>query len=404
MKKKIALIVGNFFFPNRNAAGKYNLAYGLILKDLGYEVVFIGTDDRINFKSNILETYFRYNEMDSYSMPYPKNIFDWLKYKKQFNNFLKIIENCGIENISLIMGFGSPAISMWVKKVINWSKKNKVKYIAHVPENVMFTKRNILYSLLRGFDDYLNKKVFILNSDAIIVSGPLLKNYYESKKCVTAVFPTMVNENENINSIKKIIKENYKDNNKNKTSFIYAGIPFDVKSKVNKKYFKDRLDKTIELFNEIYNYDKKFIFNIYGITKEDYLMKVPEHERILKKLEENIKFHGKIPHEEVKLKIINSDFYIFHRDKTRITEAAFPTKASEPISLGTPLITNETSYIFDYIKDNYLGFKINDDNQVEKLLELMNFSRDKILEIKLRCLDEQIFYYKEYIDRLKNII
>lgn len=404
MEKKIAIIVGNFFFPDRNAAGKYNLPYGLILKELGYKVVFIGTDDRIDFKSDIFETYMRYNEMDSYSMPHPKSIFDWLKYKKQINRFLKIVEKYGVENISLVITFGNPAISLWVKEIIDWTKKNNIKVISHAPENVRFTKRNLLYALFRGIDDYLNKKVFILKSDAIIVGGPLLKKYYENKKCLTGVFPTMVNENENINTIKKIIFEKYKEKNKNYTSFVYAGIPFDLKGKDKRKNFKDRLDKTIELFNEIYSFNNKFIFNIYGIEKKDYLLKVPEHEKILEKLRDNIIFHGKIPPEEVKRKIIESDFYIFHRDKTRITEAAFPTKASEPISLGTPLITNDTSYIFEYIRDNDIGFKINDDNQVKKILDLMNLSKDKIMEIKLKCLNEQIFYYKNFIDKLKSII
>ena len=65
----------------------------------------------------------------------------------------------------------------------------------------------------------------------------------------------MVDESENINSIRKIIKENYENNKKNQTSFIYAGIPFDVKSKVNKSILK------IDLIRQL-NYSMKFIIMI----------------------------------------------------------------------------------------------------------------------------------------------
>ncbi|GEM_PF-598429 len=404
--KNIVIITGNFFFPNKNAAGKYNLAYGLMLRDMGYRVVFIGTNKDINYDVDILDTLEKAYDMECYSMPYPNKLTDWGKYKSQFNRVLRVINYLGKENIRTVIGFGSPSIAIWVKLLWKWSKKNDIKYIAHCAENVRFTKRNFIYSIIRGIDEIYNKRIIIPKADGVIVGGPLLKEYFDKRQCKTIVFPTLTDTEIYDKEVQDVLcsKLYEEDNQVRKKRFIYVGIPFDIKSKNKKENFKDRLDKTIELFYQVSKVENRFILDIYGLTENEYLLHVPEHKDILEALRGNISFHGRIEHKVATRKIISSDFYVFHRDKTNITEAAFPTKASEPITLGVPVITNDTSYIFHYISDTSTGFKIDEVNQIEVVLKLINLSNAEVLKLRTNCLNDKSFDYRKYIPKFKRFI
>ena len=46
MSKGTIIYIGNFRFPDGNAAAKLALTYGKIFSELGYRVVFIGADER----------------------------------------------------------------------------------------------------------------------------------------------------------------------------------------------------------------------------------------------------------------------------------------------------------------------------------------------------------------------
>ncbi len=75
--------------------------------------------------------------------------------------------------------------------------------------------------------------------------------------------------------------------------------------------FKDRIDKMVMLLHAAKKKNCKFIFNVYGLTKEEYLYAIPSHRKIIDELGESICFYGPIPNEEVVNKISKSDFTFF---------------------------------------------------------------------------------------------
>ena len=56
MSKGTILYVGGFELPDKNAAAHRVLSNGKILRDLGYKVVFIDVDKRIQYENDILNT------------------------------------------------------------------------------------------------------------------------------------------------------------------------------------------------------------------------------------------------------------------------------------------------------------------------------------------------------------
>ena len=90
---------------------------------------------------------------------------------------------------------------------------------------------------------------------------------------------------------------------------------------------------------------------------------------MLKKLSENIIFHGKKTHTEIIKNIQESDFTIFLRNIERLVEAGFPSKFSESMSYGTPVISNMISNIEDYAVENKNHFTISLNDEKRQVAE-----------------------------------
>ncbi|MGV8148985.1 MAG: hypothetical protein ACLKAK_10085 [Alkaliphilus sp.] len=89
--KKTVLYIGNFAFPLGNAAGKRVYANGKILKELGFEVIFIGTSKEIETFQTLEETKREYDGFTHYNLPYPRRSVDWLNYKKVFSTVVAFL-------------------------------------------------------------------------------------------------------------------------------------------------------------------------------------------------------------------------------------------------------------------------------------------------------------------------
>ncbi|HQM85931.1 MAG TPA: glycosyltransferase, partial [bacterium] len=101
------------------------------------------------------------------------------------------------------------------------------------------------------------------------------------------------------------------------------------------------------------------------------------------------------------------DFTILIRDDKRETRAGFPTKVSESISCGTPVITTKTSDLEDYIIEGKNGFFINIEPfeySKDEFLEIMKMDKKRIFEMKMECVDSGAFYYEKYTDKILSFI
>lgn len=394
---KTALYIGNFSFPLGNAAGKRVYANGKILKELGYKVTFIGIDKNINKNSEIVDTKNEFDGFTSYNLPYPNKILDWVNYGKTFNALSNFIDNY-IDKVDIIIYYGSPSLSLFINKLIKYSKKNNIKVISDCVDWLTIKTSNFLFNIIKWLDNtyqkaYLNKQV-----DGIIVISNYLENYYKKSGLKIVVIPPL----STVYSKEPLIKDN------EVKKIIYAGNPF-RKGKAIKDLssLKDRIDKMVIILNEAKNKGAMFTFHIYGITKEDYLTAIPSHIKIIKNLGKSIVFHGTANNDEVTKNITEADFTILFRDVNRESSAGFPTKVSESISFGTPVLITLSSDLNLYIKENYNGFyfenKTSKEN-INKLVEILNKKNEEIYIIKKNCTKDNIFYYKKYIKKMDKFI
>jgi len=401
MNSKYIVYVGNFDFSEKIAAGKRVLGISCALRDLGYNVILIGADKETKNNIDTINTKHIVDGFETYMLPYPLSQKDWISYKKQYSRVINLLEKQNIiDNLHAVIIYGSPCLSLWGYKLFKWCKKREIKLITDVVDWIAGSSGSLLFRIVKWMDTtysktYLNKRV-----DGVIAISRFLADYYRSKNCRVIEIPPITD----------IYKYKFIENSNHTspmTKLVYVGMPFGKQTKIStKKRYKDRLDIVIELLGKVREKTDNFIFNIYGITKNEYLNSLPEHANILKKLEKNVFFHGKIANDLAVQKIHESDFSILLRDNNIVSTAGFPTKVTESITCGTPVITNKTSNLEEYIIDGVNGFWLENFivDGVKKLELIIGLSQSKKIEMKNNCMESRIFHYQNFEIKLNEFM
>ncbi|MFL2105213.1 glycosyltransferase [Desemzia sp. FAM 23991] len=396
--KKI-LYIGNFSFPVGNAAGKRVYANGKILKKLGYEVIFIGTDYDIQAITKLQDTKEEYDGFEFYNFPYPTKSISWINYNKTYKLLVNFIEEeIGISNIEMIIYYGSPTLSLFINKLIKLSRKNNIKVVSDCVDWLTVRTNNPVFNFVKWLDTTYQKTCLNKRVDGVIAISKFLEGYYSKTGLKTVVIPPLSPQD-----CKEVVA-----NNKEYKVIVYAGIPFRTGQIIKDlSTLKDRIDKTIILLYEAKKRGAYFKFNIYGFTKAEYLKSIPSQKKYVVGLEDSIVFHGMKSNKEVTKEISRADFTILIRDVTRDTTAGFPTKVSESISCGTPVIVTRTSDLENYIVDGKNGILIDVENcnqAIDEITQVLLKNKIDVFNMKQECINSGTFSYEKYIYRLKEFV
>ncbi len=375
--KKI-IYIGGFELPNKNAAAQRVIGNSYALKELGYETIFLG----VSKEEKNLENFKQFNDFKYYERMYPQNNIQWLSYLISVKDTIKIIKK--YEKIDFLICYNYPAIALWRLK--NYCKKNNIKIIADVTEWYQ-GEGNIIHKILKNIDTFLRMRIIHFKLDGIIAISKFLENFYK-KKVKTIYIPPLVNKSE---SKWKSGTNVFNKSDSKILHLTYAGSPGKNKDKINK------------ILRVLYESNfKNFQLNLIGFTKDDFLKENPQEADIITRFSSKIIFFGRISHLEVLQILKKSDFSIFFREVNRVTMAGFPTKFSESISCGVPVITTQTSDLSDYLQDGITGFWLEKDieksvNKIFKTKDIQNLKRMK------KNINSNQFYYKNYVEKFEQL-
>ncbi|MDY0016224.1 MAG: glycosyltransferase [Candidatus Delongbacteria bacterium] len=369
---KNILYIGGFELPDKNAAAQRVIANAKLLRDLGYNVVLFGTDK--SYQANDLKnSYKSINDFDTYSIPYPKTIKHWVKYVTSINNTLELIKLTNIK-FDFIITYNFPALSSM--KILKYCKNNKINTISDCTEWYNHKPNNIM-GIIKFLDSELRIRYFNKKYDGLICISRYLFDYYKDVNNKIQLPPLVDLEDEKWKV--KILPK------RDKSILVYAGSPGG----------KDKINLLIDSMIKIDKISKLIEFRVFGISKEEYYLKYNYHKIIENSIDEFVLFLGKIPHKKVIEEITNADFSAFIRENTRVNNAGFPTKFVESISCGTPVITNRTSNLDDYLINYKNGFFL-EDNSYQGL--------EKIIQKNIKQVDNSIFSYKIHIGEFKQLL
>lgn len=366
IQKKYIYYIGGFELPDKNAAAQRVVGNSKIFKNLGYEMLYSGitkaeTSDEIQ---------------NSYPVTYPKNIFQMFKFITSIKFYKSIISN--IDGIKMVILYNCPAVVSY--RLLKYCKRKNIKCIGDITEWYHIKTNNIIFNFIKNMDSELRMKCINKKLDGLIVISAFLKDYYKRCKNVIMIPPLIDIED------KKWKLKGTKDN-ENTIKFLYFGSPG-----VDRK---DRIDVIIDILQ---NCKFDYVFNIVGIDNDQF-------KKIYRNVElksEKIVFHGRVSHINALSFLKDSDALIFYRDDSIVSKAGFSTKFVESISYKVPVITNMTSNLSDYIKDDINGLVLNEKKN-ENITKLEGITKEKILELK-NNIDNSLFDYRKYIDSLNSWI
>ncbi len=370
------LYIGGFSLPDKNAAAHRVISNSKIISELGHNVILVGQDVGICEREKVETTI---PNLMMFNEPYPNNMSSWFKYIFKAKKLKQlIIEN----NIECLILYNYPTFS--ILRMLPFLRKKGIKVIADCTEWYGTPDGNIVKKIIKNLDTSLRMRYLNFKIDGVITISSFLTNYYSKTK--TIEIPPLID----------LFDEKYKSLDRtvdrDKINFIYAG----------QMGSKDKIMDALYSFSKQRDRGKhNFVFNVVGIEREDFVkMHNPSFS-----FDEFVKFYGRRTHKEVLGMVAHSDFVLFFRDNNRVNNAGFPTKFVEAMSCGTPVITNSTSNISDYLKDGENGFIIKEFSEIESTIErAISMNKETIIDMKKKCLKESRFHYMEYKEMMKEFL
>lgn len=332
------LYVGTFQLPDRNAAAQRVTGVAILLRQLGYDVVFLDLNKSITLDFTEDCTY--HEGFEVYSIRYPNLFGEWLRHATIPEYVDEVLAKhndwCGV------IAYNYPGLALLRLKKL--CLRRNLKLLADCTEWYALNRSLNPHKIATDADSFIRMRIAQKRCDGLIAISSFLTNYYKKHTtCVT--LPPVIDKN------------NAKWTHRSKQGFgtsrrlCYIGSP-------GAGMAKDRLDVIIEALFKCRR--RELSLEIAGITDVAYKKFFPAHQEILETLigEGRLRFHGRLAHQEAVRLLKTADFTIFFREDNRMTRAGFPTKFVESISCGVPVITTLTSDLKNYLRNGRNGLVI----------------------------------------------
>jgi glycosyltransferase involved in cell wall biosynthesis len=234
-------------------------------------------------------------------------------------------------------------------------------------------------------------RYYYVKAKNIIAISSYLTNYFHNKNCITVCIPPTLDV--------KSVKPRTSVFRKKTLTIAYSG--FAGK--------KDLINNVIESILRLDPSGIKVKINIAGSEKNT-IIKLPSFKkREITRLPKCINVLGKVSHEHAMEVVRNSDFSVLLRPRMRYSEAGFPTKITESLTVGTPVICNLTSDLGHYINDGIEGLICRDHSIeafTEALQRALSLTTTDLISMRYaaRACAERSFDYRNYNVTLNNFV
>ena len=370
MNAKKILYLGGFELPDKNAAAQRVMANAKLLREMGFEVSFIGISKDIENAPSSVDSF------ASSPVPYPTNIKEWIHQICTFKDTDSIINS----KPDYVVLYNFPAVASL--RILRACHKHCIKVIHDLTEWEScngWTPEDIV----RRLDINLRMRYCTKKMDGVIAISRYLYDYYKGYTNTIQVPPTVDLQDAKFGRTRTL------DSLDGKLKLVYAGSPGVVAS-------KDRLDLIIKEVNAL----PQVQLDIVGLTEQQYGEVFGNSVEVGK----NVVFHGRVSHPEAIRFVCDADFQMLIRQNTLKNKAGFPTKFVESFSCCTPLIATVTSNICDYLQDGVNGFIVNEENPLANVIKrASSLSAAEKIKMKMACRNNEGFDYRAYKNEFSKI-
>lgn len=400
MSRGTIIYVGGFELPDLNAAAQRVLANAMIFRDLGYRVGLVGVTRRDGAPALDRVPGFSIEGIEAWETPYPLGQVQWLRRTVDFGEVRAAIEGMGIRpgGLKAIITYNHPAVAQW--RLARYARSLGGHAIADVTEWYSDVRNNSLSAVVKNLDGRLRMGWVNGRMDGLITTSPFLSDHYAPTGLPIVELPTLMDEAPGPAGAAT-------PDGQPKRLF-FAGSGFDPAVVARTRGgLKDRIDLVVERLAGAARRGADFRLDAYGLTEADYRALRPDHGGLLAELGARVRFHGRRPSKEVRMALRQADYAIFLRDDTRVTLAGFPTKYSEAIAFGAPMLTNPMPNILRYHQEGKTGWLVDRDDPTRgeaQLAHALQRSAGEIQAMKDFCAGSGLFHYRSFLDSVADFM
>lgn len=171
---------------------------------------------------------------------------------------------------------------------------------------------------------------------------------------------------------------------------------------------KELLTPIFEAIARIPSCKEVLHLDVYGPNEKQVFENISNNIDLWNKVSDSVTIHGRIPQQKVEEKLREADYSIFIRPKRLSSDAGFPTKLAESMSVGTPVITNDTGDVSLYVNKS-TGYLLSD-NTSESLIKvfesLIQKTKEETRQMRMlaRKKAEESFDYRCYVETFKKLL
>lgn len=386
-ERRTVVYVGAFELPDRNAAAQRVVANAMIFRDLGYHVVLIG-ESREATGGAIQKKSYPQLDFECWERPRPAGFAAWAKRTLSAGAIARTVASHHGGSLHSIICYNFPALAQY--QLLRLARRLGGFGLADVTEWYGKLRFDGLVSLAKNADTAARMKVVNRLMDGLVTTSEYITRFYAKPGRPLVELPALFHQDALQAPVRMA----------GPPRLFFAGTGFDPSLVVRSKDGpKDRLDKVLEALDGAKSLGSAFEFDIFGVNQADYLTIFPGHAQLLQRLNGLVHFHSRQPVAIVRARLVAADFSIFLREKTIVTLAGFPTKFSESIHYGTPVITNRIGSLTAYHVEGKTGFFIDYDDRALAARQLANVLARPAAEIaamKDYCLHSRLFHYQRY--------
>jgi glycosyltransferase involved in cell wall biosynthesis len=391
------IYVGGFRFPDGDAGAARVRGIGLALSDAGYEVAFAGIEDQAS-PDDLLPDGTACRDGLPY---YPAKNLGASKFAKLRRFFYHYITGSAtMDRLNALDSARTRAIIVYngtaplLLRLLKFCSRRKISLIADCTE--WFDPRHVLGGRYGWFqwDSELRMRWLQPKLDGMIAISSFLERYYQQRGMNVLRLPPMVDLQ---STLWKSAQTAPQDNAE--LRLVYAGSPG------KKDILINALRAAIVLRNE--NYPIKI--HLVGLNRDKCRSWLRDDPALVEKLEDIVVCHGRVSQARAIELVSTADFSILLREDKRYAHAGFPTKLVESLSAGVPIITNATSDIAEYVRDEQEGILLENHSPeafAEGIRRVFRMPRSKWHEMRFhaRRQAEEFFDYRRYVSPLRDCI
>ncbi len=396
MNGNIVIYAGNFCIPDGNAAGKRVFANASALKKYGYDVVCFGF--HFGEEKRVDRTI---EGIRSISLKYSAGI-SRLFNKRYFEEFKQILEESGGKNaVCAVILYSAMGTMRFNVEIIKYCKKRNIKTVYDFTDFYDKPDRyNLLKYVLKKTENRILKRNVLKQAEGVIAISSFGRTYCQNLNTIIVPPLSLKNANRDLEILPEEI------------TFSFASV-INEKSRPLSEW-KDRVDTIIDAFYQVHKYgNDNFRIQFIGFDEEHFLRMLEPHLRNeyrgkIAALKNHLLFLGVMNNTDAQRIVQNSHYTIVIRKRMICTNIGFPTKVSESIALGVPVICNITSDIAYYLEEGKTGFLIDDPENIDKIADKLNriirIPREDYIRMARLLQGYNPFYYELYQDRLGGFI